>query len=247
LNILEKSLLSVIQRHEALRTVIKNDLNNIPYQLVLNDIQDIDEDLLDTMFDFPSEYLTTAKAKLQEGDEITSSDELANKEVSNYISKNNLGSVKDIQRLINISQGEGRKITSKATLSTGESLYFETIYGPDLNLISIKQVNNPYDFPDKNPRKTKSKIPGITLKVDKSDGEINMSSESGEYTGFIEDDGTISFSVVYDDMDEEFDDNNWKDILGNNHAFVKIANTIPTDIEAIADYVQITVKADDLI
>jgi hypothetical protein len=33
-------------------------------ELVLNDIQDIDEDLLDTMFDFPSEYLTTAKAKL---------------------------------------------------------------------------------------------------------------------------------------------------------------------------------------
>jgi hypothetical protein len=187
------------------------------------------------------------KAKLQEGDEITSSDELANKEVSNYISKNNLGSVKDIQRLMNSSQGEGRKVTSKATLSTGEPLYFETIYGPDLTLISIKQVNNPYDFPDKNPRKTKSKIPGITLKVDKSDGEVDMSSKSGEYTGFIEDDGTISFSVVYDDMDEEFDDNNWKDILGNNHAFVKIANTIPTDVEAIADYVQITVKADDLI
>jgi hypothetical protein len=45
---------------------------------------------------------------------------------------------------------------------------------------------------------------------------------------------------------KEFDDNNWKDILGNNHAFVKIANTIPTKVEALDDYVQITVKVNDL-
>jgi len=190
----------------------------------------------------------TTQSRLNEMsiDDVFKTDELANKEVSDYISKNNLGSVEDIQRFMNSSQGDGRKVTSKATLSTGESLYFETIYGPDLNLISIKQVDNPYNFPDKNPLKTKSKIPGITLKVDKSDGEVNMSSKSGDYDGFIEDDGTISFSVVNDDMDEEFDDNNWKDILGNNHAFVKIANTIPTKVEALDDYVQITVKANDL-
>jgi hypothetical protein len=35
-------------------------------ELILNDIQDIDEELLNTMFDFPSDYLTTAKAKLKE-------------------------------------------------------------------------------------------------------------------------------------------------------------------------------------
>jgi hypothetical protein len=177
-------------------------------------------------------------------------EELANEELSNYISKNNLGSVKNISRLMNVSHGEqeeGRKLIFKITFSTGEILYFETIYGPDLNLISIEQVGNPYDFPDKNPRKTKSKIPGITLKVDKSSGEVNMSSRSGDYDGFIEDDGTISFSVVVDDnMDEEFNDDNWKDILGNNHAFVKIANTIPTEVEALDDYVQITIKASDL-
>ena len=189
------------------------------------------------------------KAKLNEisMDDTFKAEELANKEVSNYVSKNNLGPVKDIQRFMSSPQGEGRKITSKVTLSTGETLFFETIYGPDLNLISIKQVGDPYDFPNKNPRKTKSKIPGITLKVDKSDGEVNMSSRSGDYDGFIEDDGTISFSVVYDDIDEELNDDNWKDILGNDHAFVKIANTIPTEVEALGDYVQITVKVSDLI
>jgi len=180
-------------------------------------------------------------------DDVFKADELANKEVSNYISKNNLGSVKDIQRFMSSPQGEGRKVTSKVTLSTGETLFFETIYDPDLNLISIQQVDNPYDFPDKNLRKVKSKIPGITLKVDKSDGEVNMSSKSGDYDGFIGDDGTISFSIVNDNMDEEFDDENWRDILGDDHAFVKIANTIPTKVEALDDYVQITIKANDLI
>ena len=37
-----------------------------------------------------------------------------------------------------------------------------------------------------------------------------------------------------------------KDILGKNHAFVKIADTIPTEVEAMDDYVMITVKASDL-
>jgi len=179
-------------------------------------------------------------------DDTFKAEKLANQEVSDYISKNNLGSAKNVERLMNVSYEEGRKIISRVTLSTGEILYFETIYGSDLNLISIKQVGNPYDFPTKNPRKTKSKIPGITLKVNKSSGEVNMSSSSGDYDSFIEDDGTISFAVVDDNMDEEFNDDNWKDILGNDHAFVKIANTIPTEIEAFDDYVQITIKASDL-
>ena len=37
-----------------------------------------------------------------------------------------------------------------------------------------------------------------------------------------------------------------KSILGDDHAFVKIANAIPTEVEALGDYVMITVKADDL-
>jgi hypothetical protein len=215
-----------------------------------------DEELEDEMRTEMSMYFfsdpdTLSESRLNEMsmDDTFKAEELANEELSNYISKNNLGSVKNISRLMNVSHGEqeeGRKLIFKITFSTGEILYFETIYGPDLNLISIKQVGNPYDFPNKNPRKTKSKIPGITLKVDKSSGEVNMSSRSGDYDGFIEDDGTISFSVVDDNMDEEFDDDNWKDILGNNHAFVKIANTIPTEVEALDDYVQITIKASDL-
>jgi len=91
-------------------------------------------------------------------------------------------------------------------------------------------------------RLNENKIPGVDVEVD--DDMITLSSDSGDYDGFIEDDGTVNFTVV--DDEEEFDENNWKSILGKNHAFVKIANAIPTEVEALGDYVMITVKAKDL-
>jgi len=80
-----------------------------------------------------------------------------------------------------------------------------------------------------------------------SDGEqIEITADSGDYSGFIEEDGTVSFSVVYEDEDEDFDENNWKQILGPNHAFVKIIDSIGGEVEALGDYVQITVDANKL-
>ena len=88
------------------------------------------------------------------------------------------------------------------------------------------------------------------INVDNDGKQITLSGDSGDYDGFIKNDGTVSFSVVYQDEDDrdgmEFDDQNWKDILGDDHVFVKVANIIPTKVEAIGDYVMITVKADDL-
>ena len=91
-------------------------------------------------------------------------------------------------------------------------------------------------------RLNENKIPGVDVEVD--DDMVTLSGDSGDYDGFIEDDGTVSFTVTNDE--EEFNDQNWKDILGDDHVFVKIANAINTDVEALGDYVQITVKADDL-
>ena len=91
-------------------------------------------------------------------------------------------------------------------------------------------------------RLNENKIPGVDVDID--DDMITLSDDSGDYDGFIEDDGTVNFTVVNDE--EEFDENNWKSILGDDHAFVKIANAIPTEVEALGDYVMITVKADDL-
>jgi hypothetical protein len=97
-------------------------------------------------------------------------------------------------------------------------------------------------------RLNENKIPGVNVEV--ADDYIELSGDSGDYSGFIEDNGTISFSVIYEDEDDrdgmEFDDENWKGILGDDHVFVKIAKAIPTKVEALDDYVMITVKADDL-
>jgi len=86
----------------------------------------------------------------------------------------------------------------------------------------------------------------MSLEID--DDFIELTADSGTYDAYIEDDGTVDFSVTYeDDRDgEEFDEDNWKDILGPNHAFVKISNQIPTKVEAVDDYVMITVDVEDL-
>jgi hypothetical protein len=89
------------------------------------------------------------------------------------------------------------------------------------------------------------KIKGITITQD--DDMITIEGKSGEYVGFIEDDGTISFSVMDDEDRYEFDDDNWKDILGKKHVFVKIIDEIGGEVEALDDYVQITVEADKLL
>jgi len=87
----------------------------------------------------------------------------------------------------------------------------------------------------------------MSLEVD--DDYIEISADSGEYSGDLNDDGTVDFSVVYDEFEdgyEEFDDYNWKDVLGPQHAFVQISKKIPTKVEAIGDYVMITVDLEDL-
>ena len=87
------------------------------------------------------------------------------------------------------------------------------------------------------------------LNLDIDDDYVELTANSGDYSAFVED-GKVSFSVVYEDEDDrdgmEFDEDNWKDILGPNHAFVEIASKIPTEVEAIDDYVMITVDLEDL-
>ena len=90
----------------------------------------------------------------------------------------------------------------------------------------------------------------LDLEIDED--QVIINSYSGEYSGFIEDDGTVDFSVTgyeeeREDGEIDFDEDNWKDILGPKHAFVKISNQIPTTkVEAAGDYVMITVDLEDL-
>jgi len=89
----------------------------------------------------------------------------------------------------------------------------------------------------------------LDLEIDED--QVTINTYSGEYNGFIEDDGTVDFSVTgyeeeREDGEIDFDEDNWKDILGPKHAFVKISNQIPTKVEAVDDYVMITVDLEDL-
>ena len=95
---------------------------------------------------------------------------------------------------------------------------------------------------------------GRLLKEDMSlkfyDEDVELNADSGDYIAFIEDDGIVSFSVIDEDVQDEyedgFDEDNWKDYLGPKHAFVQISNQIPTKVEADRDYVMITVDLEDL-
>ena len=84
----------------------------------------------------------------------------------------------------------------------------------------------------------------MELEFFNNDEDVALIANSGEYEAEIEN-GKVSFSVAYDDG-TEFDDSTWKSILGPKHAFVEIASKIPTEVEAIDDYVMITVDLEDL-
>ena len=87
------------------------------------------------------------------------------------------------------------------------------------------------------------------MSLEANEDFIELSADSGDYFGDLNDDGTVDFSVTYDYFEEgfeDFDEYNWKDILGPKHAFVQISNQIPTKVEAVADYVMITVDLEDL-
>ena len=84
------------------------------------------------------------------------------------------------------------------------------------------------------------------------DGEfIVLTSDSGEYHGDLSNYGSVSFSVTgyeeeREDGEIDFDEDNWEDILGPDHAFSIISDKIPTKVEAAGDYVMITVDLEDL-
>ena len=114
----------------------------------------------------------------------------------------------------------------------------------EINLVDIE--TKAVKFTDNTFKPTKVK--GVRVSVD--DNDVTFSGKSGEYDGEIEDNGTIYLEVFYPDMEEdeeEIDNDNWKDILGPNHVFVKIANSIPTEVQTEGDAVGIRFKASDII
>ena len=102
-----------------------------------------------------------------------------------------------------------------------------------------------YTKRDDLPKLSEGKLLKEKMSLEVDEDFIELSADSGEYDGDLNDDGTVDFSVVYDDG-TEFDESTWKSILGKKHAFVQISNQIPTKVEADRDYVMITVDLEDL-
>ena len=107
-----------------------------------------------------------------------------------------------------------------------------------------------YTKRDDLPKLSEGKLLKEGMSLEFYDEDVELIADSGTYTAEVEDNGKVSFSVVYEDEDDrdgmEFDEDNWKSILGPKHAFVEIASKIPTEVEAIDDYVMITVNLEDL-
>ena len=82
-----------------------------------------------------------------------------------------------------------------------------------------------------------------------SDNIVILKGDSGEYDGFIED-GEVSFSATYDDLDyritDEYNESNIEDFLGRGHAFVELAKKYDYDWNIEPDLVGITIKLKDL-
>ena len=165
-----------------------------------------------------------------------------------YSLKNDLGSVENIQWSgAGTSRTEGYN-NYDINFSSGKMLDIKVLFDANYNITDIKPYGKPYSYSSTPSTPIPSKIPGVKVSVD--DNDVTFSSKSGDYDAIIEDDGTIRLDAFFPDMEEdeeEIDNDNWKNILGPNHMFVKIANKIPTKVDTEGDAVAITFKASDII
>ena len=83
------------------------------------------------------------------------------------------------------------------------------------------------------------------IDLDIEDDIAYLSGDSGEYEGEIED-GKVSFSVIYDDLDyrisDQYNENNIEDFLGKGHAFVELAKKYDHNWDIERDLVGITIN-----
>ena len=91
----------------------------------------------------------------------------------------------------------------------------------------------------------KAKYFNEAINLDIQDDIAILSGNSGEYQGEIED-GKVSFSVIYDDLDtritDQYDESNIEEFLGKNHAFVELSKKYNHTWDIEPDLVGITIK-----
>ena len=75
------------------------------------------------------------------------------------------------------------------------------------------------------------------INLDIIDDYAILTGDSGKYEGEIEDDGTVSFSVIFDKQGldtriiDQYDESNIDEFLGKDHAFVELVKSRKYDYE----------------
>lgn len=82
------------------------------------------------------------------------------------------------------------------------------------------------------------------LTVQLQNNVFNVTSNSGEYEGEIKGE-TVMFMLIRED--ETFDEDNWIDILGSEHAFVQMYNGLNGEVDFDDDAVVLNVNKNKLI
>ena len=86
------------------------------------------------------------------------------------------------------------------------------------------------------------------INLDIIDDYAILTGDSGKYEGEIEDDGTVSFSVIFDKQGldtriiDQYDESNIDEFLGKDHAFVELSKKYDHNWDIEPDLVGITIK-----
>jgi hypothetical protein len=113
---------------------------------------------------------------------------------------------------------------------------WETDYDDEEELDEYK-INNPSKYPNAT---LYLHIPGLGFKT------ATIEADSGEYEGNIEDDGSVSFTLILNDYIDDFvsEDDAFEEYAPDVFKFIK--DKANGYIEALDDYVMVTAHIDDL-
>jgi len=85
----------------------------------------------------------------------------------------------------------------------------------------------------------------MDIETDEDGAMAYLKGKSGNYDGIVED-GKVSFSVSYDDREDDIDDfyneNNIEEFIGKDHAFMELSKRFDHDWDIGPDYVEIEIK-----
>ena len=112
----------------------------------------------------------------------------------------------------------------------------------------IEVIDNNFEEKDAEKYLAEGKLLKEEINIDIIDDIAILTGDSGKYEGEIEDDGTVSFSVIFDKQGldtriiDQYDESNIDEFLGKDHAFVELSKKYDHNWDIEPDLVGITIK-----